>query len=271
MNSTDDQPDLAEAFHPTFTGGRQEKAWIFDSLRSFYFDEVFTDVVYRVKGGKEATVYCLRAHPSTGLDRIAAKVFRPRMFRAMKNDSLYKTGRLIVSREGNYPDTRTARALKKRSRYGRALDASSWCAHEVHVLDTLWAAGADVPRVLTHSDNAILMEFVGDELQAAPILHGIALDEDEATRVLRRLLRNVQTMLSCFVVHADLSAYNVLYAGDELRLIDFPQAVDALRHPQAYELFVRDVDRLASFFARQGLVLDGAALAHDLWTEAYGA
>ncbi len=264
------QHDLAEAFHPTFTGGRQEKAWILDSLRSFYVDEWFNDVLYRVKGGKEATVYCLRAHPSTGHELIAAKIFRPRMFRAMKNDSLYKTGRLIVSREGNYPDSRTARALKKRSRYGRALDASSWCAHEVQTLDTLWSAGADVPRVLTHSENAILMEYIGDERQAAPTLQGVTLDEDEATRALDRLLRNVLTMLSCFVVHADLSPYNVLYWNDEVRVIDMPQAVDALRHPQAYELFARDVDRLVAYFGRQGLVIDSGSLALDLWREAFG-
>ena len=267
MNQTH---DLAEAFHPTFPGGRQEKAWILESLSSFYVEEWFTVVLYRVKGGKEATVYCCRAHPSTGHDLIAAKVFRPRMFRAMKNDALYKTGRLIVSKEGNYPDSRTARALKKRSRYGRALDASSWCAHEAQTLDTLWAAGAEVPRVLAHSRNAILMEYVGDEHGAAPILHGLTLDEDEATRVLDRLLRNVQAMLSCFVVHADLSPYNVLYWQGDVRVIDLPQAVDALRHPQAYELFARDVDRLLAYFARLGLVVDSQHLAFDLWREAYG-
>ena len=91
------QNELKDQFTPTFTGSRQEQRWIKDALGEFYAERWFTDVLYRVQGGKEATVYCCRAHPATGLDLIAAKVFRPRMFRAMKNDSLYKIGRLIKS------------------------------------------------------------------------------------------------------------------------------------------------------------------------------
>ena len=262
--------DLSAAFHPTFTGGRQEKRWILDSLRQFYVDEWFTDVLYRVKGGKEATVYCCRAHPATGVDLIAAKVYRPRMFRAMRNDSLYKTGRLIRSVEGKYPDRRTSRALKNRSRYGRFLDASSWCQHEVKMLDTLHARGADVPQVLTHSTNAILMEFVGDEIQGAPILHAVSPEIGQAKVLFERLMKNVETMLSCFVVHADLSPYNVLYWEGDIRIIDMPQAVDALQHPQGFELFARDIDRLASYFKRRGLEVDAYGLALDLWQTAYG-
>jgi RIO kinase 1 len=264
------EPDLSSAFHPSFTGGRQEKEWILRSLRGFYVDEWFTDVLYRVKGGKEATVYCCRAHPSTGRALIAAKVFRPRMFRAMRNDSLYKTGRLIRSAQGKYPDHRTARALKKRSRYGRNLDASSWCHHEVATLETLYRAGADVPLVLTSSDNAILMEFVGDAHEGAPILHAVAMAPEDARAVFERLVENLRTMLQAYVVHADLSAYNVLWWEGAIRIIDLPQAVDALAHPQAFELFLRDVGHLARWLARQGVAVDGVGLAADLWREAYG-
>ncbi|MDJ0521744.1 MAG: RIO1 family regulatory kinase/ATPase [Planctomycetota bacterium] len=268
MNTQDH--DLSSAFHPTFTGGRQEKQWILQSLRGFYVDEWFTDVLFRVKGGKEATVYCCRAHPATGLDLIAAKIYRPRMFRAMKNDSLYKIGRLIRSSEGKYPDDRTARALKKRSRYGRALDAGAWCMHEVEMLETMWDAGVQVPRVIENTHNAILMEFVGDEYQAAPILQSVSLERDEAEALWERLVHYVRAMLGAYVVHADLSPYNLLYWDEELHVIDLPQAVDAIRHPQAYELFARDVDRIAAYFVRQGLEIDAQGLAFDLWQEAYG-
>lgn len=262
--------DLSTAFHPTFTGGRQEKKWILASLREFYVDEWFTDILYRVKGGKEATVYCCRAHPATGLDLIAAKVFRPRMFRAMKNDSLYKTGRLIRSGEGKYPDERTARALKKRSAYGRYLDAYAWCQHEVQTLEALFQEGVEVPRVLTSSANAILMEFIGDEVQGAPILHAVPLEPDEARTLYDRLVANVERMLAAFVVHADLSPYNVLYWQGDITIIDLPQAIDALGHPQAFELFARDIERLASYFRRQGLKVDPLGQALDLWQAAYG-
>ena len=261
------QHDLSGAFHPSFTGGRQEMKWILRSLGDFYVDEWFTDVLFRVKGGKEATVYCCKAHPATGHQYLAAKVYRPRMFRAMKNDSLYKTGRLIRSGEGNYPDARTARALKKRSRYGRALDAGAWCEHEVKMLDTMRQAGVNAPQVLTSSHNAILMEFLGDDVQGAPILHSLRLDRAEAESLLARIMNDVRAMLAKYVVHADLSPFNILYWKNDFSIIDFPQAVDALEHPQGYELFVRDVTRVADYFARQGVTVDATQLAKDVWRE----
>lgn len=51
------------AFNPT----RFEIDWLPVYLESFADDEWLTTVLYRVKGGKEATVYCCEAHPSTGL------------------------------------------------------------------------------------------------------------------------------------------------------------------------------------------------------------
>jgi RIO kinase 1 len=258
-------------FHPTFTGGRQERLWIQQSLGDFYADHWFSDVLYRVKGGKEATVYCCRAHPATGFDLLAAKVFRPRMFRAMRNDSLYKLGRPILDTSAKTVyDTRSLRALKKKSRYGKKLDTISWCQHEFGALQDLHEAGADVPQPLATAPNAILMEFVGDEERGAPILHSLRLEPDEAQRLYDRLVENIEILLSCYRVHADLSAYNVLYWEGEIRIIDLPQAVDALRHPDAFTLFARDVDRLCRYFTRCGLPTDPAGLAHNLWARWIG-
>jgi RIO kinase 1 len=254
---------------PTFTGSRQERAWIRDSLGGFREDRWFTDVLYRAAGGKEATVYCCRAHPSTGLDLIAAKVFRPRMFRAMRNDHLYKMGRGFLDADGKYVrDSRSARALRKKTRFGRRLDSASWCHHEVKTLRTLHAAGADVPRLLASSENAILMEFVGDERGPAPTLQTVRLPRGEAHRLFRRMIRNVEIMLAERCVHADLSAYNVLHRYPDVRVIDFPQTVDADRHPAAFELFARDVDRLCRYFVRQGVNVEPVGLAYELWSDA---
>jgi serine/threonine-protein kinase RIO1 len=78
------------------------------------------------------------------------------------------------------------------------------------------------------------------------------------------------------LVHGDLSEYNILVVpahlventdsvgdGDQdLRpvLIDFGQAVD-LRHPEARSLLDRDLERLISFFKRQGVNTMGVAEA----------
>lgn len=262
---------ITDEFHPTFTGSRQEQQWIKESLGGFYADDWFTDVLYRVKGGKEATVYCCRAHPSTGLDLLAAKVFRPRMFRAMRNDALYKQGRGVLDQDAKHVlDSRRLRALRKKTRYGRLLDTASWVQHEVRALSELHAAGADVPLPLASSPGAILMEYVGNEESGAPILQSVSLDESEAQPLFDRLVENVGIMLSCYTVHADLSAYNVLYWEGDVRIIDLPQAIDALRHPDAFGLFARDVDRLCRYFTRQGVATDPVGLAHELWNHWIG-
>jgi RIO kinase 1 len=62
-----------------------------------------------VKGGKEATVYCCQADPATGYDLLAAKIYRHRQSRSMKNYASYHEGRHITA------DKRSLRAIKNKS------------------------------------------------------------------------------------------------------------------------------------------------------------
>jgi RIO kinase 1 len=253
-------------FDPTYQGGRQEREWLLESLGEFHYDGLLADVLYLVKGGKEATVYCCRAAPNTGYGLLAAKVFRPRRFRAMRNDSLYKVGRHLLNEEGKtIRQSRSMRALAKGTRYGKELASAGWCHHEYDVLQELHRAGADVPKPVAVSHNAILMEYVGDQDVAAPILHSVTLAQAEAHALLGRLVENIEILLSCYTIHADLSAYNVLYWEGAPKIIDFPQTVDVHRHPEAFRLFARDVDRLVTYFRGQGVEANAVEIACDLW------
>ena len=238
---------------------RFEQEWLPGSLGGFFEDEWFTSVLYPVKGGKEANVYCCEAHPSTGLKFLAAKVYRPRKFRTMRNDAIYKEGRQVTS------DKRLQRALKKKTRKGRKVETESWIHHEYETLRVLHEAGADVPGPLTQGENAILMEYLGDGEGAAPTLHEVSLEPDEAGRLFSRLMENVRLFLSRHQIHGDLSAYNVLYWEGNFRVIDFPQAVDPVTNPSAFSLLVRDVERLCQYFAKYGIEAHAIRLAEDLW------
>jgi RIO kinase 1 len=263
--------DSGRPFDPSFQGSRQERAFVRDALGELFEDHWLTDVLYRVQGGKEATVYCCRAHPSTGRDLLAVKVFRPRIFRAMRNDSHYRLGRGMLDEEGKtVVDGRSRRALRKRTSYGKRLSALSWVRHEHRALREIHAAGGDVPEPLAVAENAILMEFVGDERGPAPLLRSVHLEAHEARDVHARILRTVDVALDLYRVHADLSAYNVMLHDGELRVIDWPQCVDALRHPDAFSLLVRDLDRLGRAFARWGVETDPLGLAMRLWEERIG-
>jgi serine/threonine-protein kinase RIO1 len=66
-------------------------------------------------------------------------------------------------------------------------------------------------------------------------------------------------------VHADLSAYNILYWEGAITLIDLPQVVDPLLNPQGLALLRRDVRRVCQYFAGYGLRRDPERLADELW------
>ena len=261
------QEMLAEQeFEPEFAGRYREYVWIKDALGGFWEDRLFTDVLYRVKAGKEATVYCLRGGPAMGGRLIAAKIYRPRMFRTMRNDAMYRLGRETQDAEGKaVRDSRGKRAIHRKTRFGRQLMAASWHLNEYHVLEALHAAGADVPKPIAHGPDVILMEYFGDEVRGAPILHGLHLAAAEARTMMDRILWNVELFLSLDRIHADLSAYNILYWDDRAKIIDMPQAVQASTHPQALFLLTRDVERICQHFARQGVQANATRIACDLW------
>jgi len=49
-----------------------------------------------------------------------------------------------------------------------------------------------------------------------------------------------------------LSAYNILLAGTEHRIIDVPQAIDARVNLNTERLLARDFANVSRYFARQG-------------------
>jgi RIO kinase 1 len=86
-----------------------------------------------------------------------------------------------------------------------------------------------------------------------------------AEALLEQAPRNIEIMLACHLVHADLSAYNLLYSGGRLWVIDLPQAVDARTNPHARRLLVRDVATVCRYFASQGADAEPGTFAAELW------
>lgn len=259
--------DLQQSFSPSFLPGGHERVWLINYLEEFYNKNIITDVIGKVKGGKEANVYCCAAHPSTGLNLIAAKIYRPRMFRNLRNDALYRQGREILDEDGKVTHSRREMlAIRKNTRFGQVLRHGNWLGTEFQTLTTLHAAGADVPRPLAQGDNVILMEYVGDAIQAAPTLNQVRLSDFEAKLLYPRVMENVAIMLSQHCVHADLSAYNILYWKGEFRIIDLPQAVDPRHNPDARPIFDRDVQRLCQYFSRYGIRSNPASVVDALWS-----
>ncbi|MYC14061.1 MAG: hypothetical protein F4Y39_10085 [Gemmatimonadetes bacterium] len=242
-----------------FSTQKFEEEWVGKALKNFQEDGWFSGVLYRVKGGKEAQVYCCKASPGMGVDLIAAKIYRLRRNRAMKNYAQYQQGRHITS------DKRYLRALKKKTRTGKAVEDRAWLKHEFRTMQMLYHAGADVPQPFELSGNTILMEFIGNARVAAPLLREVRLDPTEAKPLFDRCIENIEIFLSCDSIHGDLSAFNILYWNGAITVIDFPQAVDPFDNPSAFSLLVRDVERVCQYFSRYGIQSRPVDIAADLW------
>jgi RIO kinase 1 len=260
--------ELEGSFKTTYRPARHEEGWLLYSLQSFFDQGLITDILAQVKGGKEANVYRCQANPALGVELVAAKVYRPRMFRNLRNDKTYREGRAILTAEGHEvkkTDHRIMRAIGKKTAFGAQVAHTSWLMHEYTALERLYPVGAAVPKPIASGENAILMGYVGDAAVAAPALNEIGLDPDEAAALFPKVLRNVELMLKHNLIHGDLSAYNILYWAGDITLIDFPQVTNSLTNRNSYFILQRDVMRICEYFARQGVRHNARAIADDLW------
>jgi RIO kinase 1 len=259
--------EISREFKFTYKAARFEEAWLLDSLVEIAEHQWISDVLRKVKGGKEASVYLCTAGVAVDVPLLAAKIYRPRMLRNLKNDAQYRAGREDLDENGNViVDDGALHAMKKRSAFGEEVRHQSWIAYEFTTLETLHAAGADVPKPYAMEKNAILMGYVGDQSNAAPILNAVNLDPGEAQPLFERVLRNIDLMLKHDLIHGDLSAYNILYWQGDITLIDFPQVVIPSSNPASWNIFLRDVTRICQYFSMQGVDCDARTLAADLWT-----
>jgi len=262
-----EQDDSSGNFHFTYKAARFEEWWLLESLGAFYEHKWISDVLRRVKGGKEASVY--QCKPGVDIDAplLAAKVYRPRSLRNLKNDQQYRVGRTDLDEDGHALwKEADINAIAKRTSYGEEVRHRSWIAYEHKVMETLFDAGADVPKPYAKEKNAILMTFIGDQLNAAPSLNSVALEHEEAKVLLERVIHNLDLMLAHGCIHGDLSSYNILYWDEAIKIIDFPQMVIPDANPAAWIIFQRDVTRVCQYFSSQDIKCDARKLARDLWT-----
>jgi RIO kinase 1 len=234
------------------------------NLNPLLEDRLLDEIVRPIKAGKEAVVYCCRAGESLGGSLVAAKIYRPIESRSFKRDSVYQQGR----ERGAKPDARVLRALGKKTQGARLHRFSAWIGHEMETLRILHQAGAAVPEPFERVGPVIVMSYVGDADHPAPVLSSVEPEQGVAEALYRTVLHNVEAFLRHHRVHADLSAFNILYWGGSLTIIDFPQAVDPRYNDDAFDLLVRDIKNVNEYFADQGVsTVDPIDRALSLWRQ----
>ena len=177
------------------------------------------------------------------------------------NDLAYRDGR-------KFAKSRDRRAVERMTKYGRTLVTGRWSGHELDVMQRVWHAGVNVPYPVGARDDGFLMQFLGDAGCAAPRLAEARLGPSEIRSAREQLVHNLVLLVGAGFVHADLSAYNLLWWEDQLWLIDFPQSVDVTINPHAFDYLLRDLTNVCGWFARHDEVIDVDELYVELVSRA---
>ncbi|MET0330162.1 MAG: PA4780 family RIO1-like protein kinase [Dyella sp.] len=224
-------------------------------LQALIDEGVIDEVIRPLKSGKEASVYVVRC----GEEVRCAKVYKDMAQRSFQARVQYQEGRKVRG-------SRQARAIGKATNFGRKQQEDAWKNAEVDALYQLEAAGVRVPKPYGYFNGVLVMELIVDhEGFSAPRLGDVELLPDQARDYHRALIRNIQLMLCCGLVHGDLSEYNVLVAPDGPVVIDFPQVVSAAGNNAARAMLLRDVNNISTTLARFAPELASTRYGEELW------
>ena len=215
-----------------------------------------------LKTGKEADVHLVERTHGDRVNVLAAKRYRKFEDRMFRNDARYRAGR----RTG---ESRLDKAMAHGNRVGMAFRARMWLTTEFETLCRLWSAGVPVPYPVQKLGSEVMLELIGAAEESAPRLVHAQLDRNGLRDAWSQLVDAMHGMVRGGVVHGDLSPYNLLWHEGRLVVIDFPQSVDPLAHPEGLALLDRDVTNVCTWFAKRGVEADAAELFSSLLDDAF--
>ncbi|KAL8581307.1 hypothetical protein ACOMHN_034386 [Nucella lapillus] len=160
-----------------------------------------------------------------------------------------------------------------------------WAMKEVANLNRMRKFDVPCPRVVTLKKHVLVMSMIGGD-KPAPKLQEVKLsvadeqdayeqtleevnlsvaDEQDAYEQTLEIMKTLQA--KCALVHADLSAFNLLWHEGRVFVIDVSQAVD-LTHPQAFNFLFRDCTNISTHFQKRGV--HGVLSPEQLFNEITG-
>jgi len=222
-----------------------------------------------LKSGKEADAFLLERADPHDPDQstvMVAKRYRTSEHRSFHRSAAYTEGRSTKR-------SRDQRALKRKSTWGRTVATYEWATAEWAALVRCWQSGVPVPYPVQVDGTELLMEWIyvdaEDGPQTAPRLAQTRPDRALLASYFEQLRDALHTMVQAGFVHGDLSAYNLLAAGDRLVVIDLPQIVDLVGNSAGLDFLLRDCANVCGWFRSRGLEVDEHGLYADLLAHAF--
>lgn len=216
-----------------------------------------------LKTGKEADAFLLERADETHAAVMVAKRYRSSEHRTFHRAAAYTEGRSVKR-------SRDERALKRKSTWGRVVASSEWAVSEWNALKRCWELGLPVPYPVQIDGTELLMEWITDDAgQSAPRLAQTRPDAALLASYFDQLREAMTVLARNGLVHGDLSAYNLLAAGDRLVVIDLPQMVDLAGNPGGPDFLLRDCTNVCAWFRSRGLAVDEHELFGGLMAEAF--
>lgn len=129
----------------------------------------------------------------------------------------------------------------------------SWVQREYRNLLKAREANVNAPTPLAFSNNVLVLEFIGDDKFIAPKLKDAAPKNLKA--FFEKIITNMKKLYKAGLIHADLSAFNILNYNENPVFIDFSQCT-TLDSSRADEYLDRDISNICNFFRKIGLDVD---------------
>ncbi|XP_059622467.1 serine/threonine-protein kinase RIO1 [Phlebotomus argentipes] len=207
-------------------------------FKLFRQDKV-TKIAGNIKEGKEANVY-LALSSAYAHEALAIKIFKTSILD-------FKDRHKYIAEEFRFRHGYARRNPRKMVRL--------WAEKEKRNLERMAKVGLPVPAPLEIRENVLVMEFIGENFEAAPRLAQVTPSVSKAREFYYDLVNHMWDMYNlCRLVHADLSEYNLLVHRDKLVIIDVSQSVEH-DHPNALEFLRRDCREITKFFRKHGVAV----------------
>jgi RIO kinase 1 len=138
----------------------------------------------------------------------------------------------------------------------------SWTKKEFKNLSKLAEIGVRAPKPIKMINNILVMEYIGDSRRPAPMMKDVVLKKPE--EIFDSLIGSISKMYKkAGLVHADLSAFNVLIYRNKPYLIDLGQGV-LLEHPLSYEFLKRDIHNIVHYFKKYDIKADEEKIYNNI-------